>query len=109
MPLEAASTSPYEVISNDGGAWQQVPFGSEGRIIAFEPDMPTAQRFVTRSNLCEPSCADGRYRRERWRYSRSDRRFVLVEQAVCDGVAPSRWRCDPADSTLATSEPMGGA
>lgn len=73
--------------------------------------MPTADRFVTSSNLCEPTCADGRYRRELWRFSSSEGQFVLAESAACDAVAgdTERWRCDPADSPLATGEPIRSA
>ena len=109
VPLEAAATAPYEVISNHSGSWQQVPFGSADRVIVTEPDAPAADRFVTSSNLCDPTCAQGRYRRELWRYSSLQRRFTLVNSAVCEGTAPGQWRCDPADSPLATGQPIGSS
>ena len=106
VPLAAASASPYQVLSNDGGAWRQVPFGSDERIVVLDPDAPTADRFVTSSNLCDPTCADGRYRRERWRYSPPEARFILVAEAICDALGDGEWRCDPPDAGLTTGVPI---
>jgi len=107
VPLEAASTAPYQVVSNDGGSWRQVPFGAPNRITVTDPDDPRPDRFVTSSNLCEPTCAAGRYRRESWRYAKAEGMYLRVETAVCDAISEVEWHCDPAESTLATEVPIG--
>jgi hypothetical protein len=84
VPLAAASSSPYTVVSSDGGRWRQVPFGNEGQVIVREPDDPSVRTFVTSTNLCTPSCAAGHYRRDQWKYSSRDRRFLLASSAICD-------------------------
>jgi hypothetical protein len=102
VPIEAASRAPYQVVSNHGDSWKQVPFGSPDRVVVTDlDDSPTADRLVTSTNLCEPSCADGRYRRDFWRYSAAEGLFVVVETAVCDALATGRWRCDPPGSPVA--------
>jgi hypothetical protein len=107
VPLEAAATAPYQVLSSHDGTWRQVPFGSPDRIVITEPDMPSAERFITSSNLCDPTCAAGRYERELWRYSSAQGRFVLTDSATCEAVARGEWICDPPDSPLAAGQPIG--
>lgn len=109
VPLEAASTAPYQVLSSNDGTWRQVPFGSPDRIVVIGPDMPSAEGFVTSSNLCDPTCAAGRYKRELWRYSSAGGRFVLMDSAICEVVARGLWLCDPANSPLAAGQPIGSA
>jgi hypothetical protein len=107
VPLEAASTAPYQVVSNDGGPWRQVPFGAPNQITMTDPDDPKPDRFVTSTNLCEPTCAAGHYRRESWRYAAAEGMYLPVESAICDAISEVEWRCDPGPSTLATEEPIG--
>lgn len=107
VPLEAAAVAPYQVLSSHDGTWRQVPFGAPDRIVVTDPDMPSAERFITSSNLCEPTCAAGRYQRELWRYSSAEGRFLLANSAICQAVGGGEWTCDPPDSPLATGHPIG--
>jgi hypothetical protein len=95
-PLMAASTSPYEVISDDGGDWRAVPFAPDGHTIVLEPDEPSATSFITNTRLCDPDCATGGHRRDEFRYSHDTRRFEVVRSAVCGPPAGGRIRCEPA-------------
>jgi hypothetical protein len=107
LPLEAASTAPYVVVSNDGGQWRRVQFGDD--VIITEPDAPTAGPFVTTKNLCDPSCAAGHVEREAWKYSPTNGRFERTDSAICDPLANGRVRCDKPTSPLASVRPLDGS
>jgi hypothetical protein len=84
-----------------------VPFGSSDRVVVTQPDAPSADRFVTSTNTCAPDCAQGRYLRELWRYSGTQKQFTVAERAMCQAIDPTHWQCDPANPTLARGEPIG--